>query len=67
MIKRWGIEAVFGRQAVDYGLLNRMTIALNVHDSVKAVRGAVGDQIHKVPESAHATMEWLWKMGLIQP
>ena len=48
----------------DAGLMNRMSILGNVHDTVQRVRGLVGKDIHNMRPADGRLMAWLDEMGV---
>lgn len=67
LVQRWGAAAVFGAGGVDYGLLQRMTLAQNVYDAVRAIRRARGEALLRLPPETHRLFAWLAEEGLIDP
>jgi len=63
LVERWGAAAVFGPQGADYGLLQRMSLAQNVYNTIRAVRRAKGEALLRLPPETHRLFEWLVEEG----
>jgi len=63
-VRRWGVEAVYGRGAIPLRDMQVMETLGAVWDTLKRLHSLKGDEIHRLTDGEREVLAWLRDEGM---